>query len=56
MFGASKMHLSSPVAKACAHSKSAVMLLLVHCLLLLPVFMGVLCLVIFSLFSIWCPF
>ena len=36
------MHLCSPVAYAAGHSKSAVMLLLVHCLFLLTLFVGAL--------------
>ena len=45
-FGASKMHLSPhPVASTAVHSKAVVLLLLIRCLLLLPLFVGVLFLV-----------
>ena len=53
------MHLSPPppaaVAKAAVRSRSVVLLLLIHCLLLLPLFVGVLCLVLVLLFSTLCP-
>ena len=35
-----------PVAYAAVRSKAVVLLLLIHCLLLLPLFVGVLCLVL----------
>ena len=35
-FGASKMHFSPPVALAAVHSKVVVLLLLIPCLLILP--------------------
>ena len=41
------MHLSLPVAKAALHSKVVVLFLLIYCLLLLPLFVGVLCLSLF---------
>ena len=41
-FGTTKMHLSHPVAKAAVHSKVAVVLLLmIFCLLLLPLWESV---------------
>ena len=42
---ASKINLSPQVASAAVNSKTSVLLLLIHCLLLLPMFVGVLCLV-----------
>ena len=45
------MHLSLLVAKAAVHSKAMILLLLVHYLLLLPLFVGVLCLVLVLLYS-----
>ena len=54
-FGSSKMHLSLPVASAAVHSKAVVLLLLIYCLLLLPLFVGVLCLVLVLLFRTLCP-
>ena len=44
------MHLSPPVASTAVGSKAVVMLLLIHCLLLLPLCVGFLCLVI----SVFC--
>ena len=56
-FGTSKMHISSQVAQAAVRSKAVVLLLfLIHCLLLLPLFVGVLCLVLVLIFSTLCPF
>ena len=40
-----KIHLRPLVALAAVRSKVAVLLLLIHCLLLLTLFVGVLCLV-----------
>ena len=47
-FGASKMHLSPPVAWAAVRSKAVVLLLLTFCLLLLPLWESVivLCIVV----------
>ena len=45
------MQLSPPVTKAAVHSELLVTLLLFYCLLLLPLFVGVLCLVLVLLFS-----
>ena len=57
MLGTSKIHLSipTPMAKAAVRSKVVVLLLLIHCLLLLPLFLEVLCLVLVLLFSTLCP-
>ena len=44
-----------PVASAAVCSKAVIMLLLVYCLLLLPLFVTVLCLVLVLLFSTLCP-
>ena len=44
------LHLSPPVARAAVRSKAVVLC----CLLLLPLFVGVLCLVFVLLFSIVC--
>ena len=44
-----------PVASAAVRSKAVIMLLLVYCLLLLPLFVMALCLVIVLLFSSLCP-
>ena len=51
------MHLSLPVAQAAVRSKAValLLLLLIHCLLLLPLFVGVLCFVLVLLFSTLCP-
>ena len=49
---ASKVNLSPQVTLVTVRSKVAVLLLLIHCLLLLP--LGVLCLVIVLLCSILC--
>ena len=52
LFGTSKMHLSATVAKAPVHSKAVVvLLLLIHCQLLLSLFIGFLWLVNVSLCS-----
>ena len=45
------MHLSPPVAQAAVRPKVVGLLLLIHCLLLLPLFVGVLCLVLVLLCS-----
>ena len=50
-FGTNKMHLSPTVAKAAVHSKAVVVLLLIHCQLLLSLFIGVLWFVNTSLCS-----
>ena len=50
------MHLTSLVAWADVSAKSATLLLSIHCLLLLPLFLRVLCLVLVLLFSTLCPF
>ena len=49
------MHWSPPVAKAAVRSKAVVLLLLIYCLLLFPLFVGVLYLVLVLLFSFLCP-
>ena len=49
------MHISPPVAYAAVLSKTVVLLLLIHSLLLFPLFVGVQCLVITSLFGNLCP-
>ena len=43
------------MALAAARSKAVVLLLSIHCLLLLPLFVGVLCLVLVLLFNTLCP-
>ena len=43
------------MAYVAARSKAVVLLLLIHCLLLIPLFVGVLCLVLVLLFSTLCP-
>ena len=56
-FDVSKMHLSPhAVASADVRSKVVVLLLLIHCLLLLPLLVWVLCLVLVLLCSTWRPF
>ena len=50
-----QMHLSPTVTKAAVRSELLVPLLLFYCLLLLPLFVGVLCLVLVFLFSTLCP-
>ena len=49
------MHLSPPFSLADIGSKAMALLLLIYCLLLLPLFVGVLCLVLDFLFSTLCP-
>ena len=49
------MYLSPSVASAAVRSKAVVLLLLIYCLLLLPLFVGVLCLVFVLLYSTLCP-
>ena len=51
MFDNSKMHLSLPVAYAAVRSKAVVLLMLIPCSLLLPLYLGVLSLVLVLLFS-----
>ena len=57
-FNSISIHLDDlpQVASAAHRSKAVVLVLLVHCLLLLPLFVGVLCLLLFLLRSPWCPF
>ena len=43
------------MASAAVHSKAVVLLLMIHCLLLLPLFLGFLCLVLVLLPSTLCP-
>ena len=45
-----------PSFKAVVPSKMVVLLLLIHCLLLLPLFVGVLCTVSLLVYSTKCPF
>ena len=54
-FDTSKMHLSPLVAYAAVRSKVVVLLLLIYCLLLLPLFVEILCFVLVLLFSTLCP-
>ena len=54
-FGASKMHLSPPVAWAAVRSKAVILLLLTLCLLLLPLWESVIVLC-FVLCVTLCPF
>ena len=42
------------MAQAAVRSKAVVLLLLIYCLMLLPLFVGVLCLVLVFLFSTLC--
>ena len=45
------------MASAAVHSKGVILLLLlIHCLLLLPLFVGILCMVLVVLSSTKCPF
>ena len=55
LHGASKMHLSLLVALAAVRSK-AVLLLLIHCFMYRPLFVGVLCLVLVSVCISLCPY
>ena len=48
------MHLSAIMAKAAVRFTAVVLLLLIYCLLLLPLFVGALCLVRVLLFSTLC--
>ena len=43
------------MALAVVRAKAVVLLLLIHCLLLLPLFVEILCLVLVLLFSTLCP-
>ena len=47
-YGASKMHLSPSVAKAAVRYKAVFLLLLIYCLMYVPLFVGALCLCLFS--------
>ena len=47
---------SAPVAYAVVHSKAAILLLLIHCIMLLQLLVRVLCMVLVSLFNTWCAF
>ena len=51
IIGASKMPLGHPVALAAVPSKGMVLSILIHCLLLIPLFVRVLCLVLVLLCS-----